>query len=346
MDYNEHHEKAAEYMRLAVPMMKKNGVAMTPANYAVWYEYVSGGNAALISAIDNQIDGYGPSFTDKQSHELYIRFFDREKDQLALVEMRQDLQRVLSELLSYVSTGSAASKKTTENLLLIINQLHPTMSSDDIHNVIEEVITETRLSMSDCNLLSERLNSTSAEIQDLKKDLESAKREAKTDTLTGLANRKAFDEVLDKATRDSDTSGLELCMIFCDLDFFKKINDKHGHLVGDQVLKVVAMSLKNTVKGRDLVARYGGEEFAIVLLNTSLENVKKLAENIRAEIASKHIQRKDNRESLGIITMSFGVARYFPSEGPESFLQRTDRALYMSKRKGRNTVSEAPPPVL
>ena len=220
------------------------------------------------------------------------------------------------------------------------------MSREEVHNVIEDVLTETRLSVSNSSLLTERLNTTTAEIQDLKKDLEEATRDAKTDMLTNLANRKSFDELLEKATRDADGSGLELCMIFCDLDYFKRINDKHGHLVGDQVLKVVATSLKSAVKGRDIVARYGGEEFAIVLLNTSLVNVKRLAENIRVEISSKHIQRKDNRESLGTITMSFGVARYYPSEGPESFLQRADRALYMSKRKGRNAVSEAPPPVI
>jgi diguanylate cyclase len=130
------------------------------------------------------------------------------------------------------------------------------------------------------------------------------------------------------------------------LDHFKDINDKHGHLVGDQVLKVVANTLKDSVKGRDLVARYGGEEFSIILLNTSLQNAKGLADNIRQEVASKRIQRKDTQESLGQMTISFGVARYVPSEGVESFMQRADRALYMSKRKGRNCVSEAPPPII
>jgi diguanylate cyclase len=345
MDYNEYQDKAAEYMRLAVPLMKKNGVAVTPENYTIWYEYVSGGNTALIDAVDVLIDS-NQLLTDKQNSALYDRFFDRAKDQLALLEMRQDLQRVLSELLSIVSTGSTESKQTTENLFILINNLHSEMSVDEVSHVIEDVLSETRLSMSNSSLLMERLNTTAVEIQDLKKDLADAKREACTDALTNLANRKAFDQLLEKATRDADASGLELCMIFCDLDLFKKINDKHGHLVGDQVLKVVANTLKGLVKGRDLVARYGGEEFAIVLLNTSLVNVKKLADNIRIDIASKRIQRKDTQESLGAITMSFGVARYFPSEGRESFLQRVDRALYMSKRKGRNAVSEAPPPVI
>ncbi len=80
--------------------------------------------------------------------------------------------------------------------------------------------------------------------------------------------------------------------------------------------------------------------------NKLFSTAKKVAENIRAEIASKRIQRRDSREPIGKITMSFGVARYFPSEGSESFLQRADRALYMSKRKGRNTVTEAPPPII
>lgn len=344
MEYSEYQEKANEHMRLALPLMKKHDIAMTPANYAIWYEYVSGGNIALNDAIDAHIED-DTRLTDQQSRELYELFFNREKDQSALLEMRQDLRRVLSEVLSFVTVGSQSSSSTSSRLSQMLDTLHPDMTREQVHTVIENVLTETRLSIGNTSLLTERLHTTMAEVQDLRYDLEDAKREAKTDMLTSLANRKAFDEILVKAAHDSDASGLELCMIFADLDLFKKINDKHGHLVGDQVLKVVAKSLKGAVKGRDLVARYGGEEFAIVLLNTSLENVKRLAESIRADIASKRIQRKDTRESVGVITMSFGVARYFPSEGPESFLQRADRALYMSKRKGRNAVSEAPPPV-
>ncbi len=345
MEYSEYYEQAAEYMRLAVPLMRKHGIAMTPANYAIWYEYVSGKNVALQDAVDEKLDEHG-QLTEKESRELYERFFDREKDQAAVLEMRQDLKRVLGEVLNYVTASVANSQERTENLEHILNKLQPDMKREEVHEIIEEVLTETRLSMSSNELLTDRLNSTIAEIQALKQDLDEARREAKTDALTKLANRKAFDQILQKATEDADNRGLEICLIFADIDYFKQINDKHGHLVGDQVLKVIANTLKGAVKGRDLVARYGGEEFVIILLNTSLENAKKLAENIRAEMASKRIQRRDTREPLGKITLSMGVARYFPSEGPESFLQRVDRALYMAKRKGRNTVAEAPPPVI
>jgi diguanylate cyclase len=345
MEYNEYQDQAAEYMRLAIPLMKKYGIAMTPANYAVWYEYVAGTNAALQDAVDTHLDE-NTQLNDQQSRELYERFFDRERDQSALLEMRQNLKLLLSEVLSFVSTSAVTSQSVSTNLIDIIDKISPEMSSDDIQEVINEVITETRLAASNSDLLVERLNATVSEMKDLKKDLDAAKREAKTDTLTKLANRKAFDIVLEKAAVDSDTNNIEVCIIFADLDLFKRVNDVHGHLVGDQVLKVIARSLTGAVKGRDLVARYGGEEFAIILLNTTLVNAKKVAENIRAEIAAKRIQRKDSRESIGKITMSFGVARYFPSEGAESFLQRADRALYMSKRNGRNTVTEALPPII
>jgi len=345
VEYNEYHDQAAEYMRLALPLMKKHGIAMTPANYAVWYEYVAGNNEALKHAVDANVDD-NDLLSEKQSSELYQKFFDREKDQAVILEMRQDLRRVLSEVLTFVSSGVTSSQKTSSNLSDIIDKFHPNMKQEEIRGVIDDVLSETRLAVSTSEVLSERLNSTMAEMHDLKKDLDEARREAKIDTLTKLANRKALDDVLEKATRDADSNNVELCIIFSDLDHFKKVNDKHGHLVGDQVLRVVANILKGAVKGKDLVARYGGEEFAIVVLNTSLDNVKRLAENIRTEIAAKRMQRKDTRESLGTITMSFGVARYFPSEGVDSFLQRADRALYMAKRKGRNAVEEALPPTL
>jgi diguanylate cyclase len=277
---------------------------------------------------------------------LHDQFFNTQKERSEVIEMRQELARLLKEVISFVYSSVAHTDKANAHLNELLAIINRDMTPQQIHDVVEEILAETRLAISNGELLTERLNTAVGEVQQLKKELEQTKREAKTDTLTGLANRKAFDELVSKVTQDADNSGLDVCLLFCDLDLFKNINDKHGHLVGDQVLRVVGNTLKDNVKGRDLVARYGGEEFSIILLNTSLQNANILADNIRKEIAGKRIQRKDTRESLGAITMSFGVARYVPSEGVESFMQRADRALYMSKRKGRNCVSEAPPPII
>jgi len=134
MEYSEYKEQASEYMRLAIPIMKKYGIAMTPANYAVWYEYVSGSNVALNDAVDLHIDEHG-SLSDSQSADLYQRFFEREKDQTALLEMRQDLRRVLEEVLSYVSTGVNTSEKSREKLAVSLAKLHPDMSREQVHEL-------------------------------------------------------------------------------------------------------------------------------------------------------------------------------------------------------------------
>lgn len=345
MDYSELSDKAAEYMRLALPMMRKHGVPMTPDNYAVWYEHVSGSNAELSEQIQNLIAA-NPQLTEAQCKSLHDKFFNLEKDRKEVIELRLELARLLKEVINFVCSSVAHNDKVNQHLNTLMTKVNRDMTPQQIHEVVDEILNETRMAINNGELLSERLDTTMIEVNKLKKELEVSQREAKTDTLTGLANRKAFDELVTKVTEDADTSGLDVCLLFCDLDKFKEINDKHGHLVGDQVLKVVANALKDSVKGRDLVARYGGEEFSIVLLNTSLHNAKTLADNIRQEVASKRIQRKDTQESLGQITISFGVARYVPTEGVESFMQRADRALYMSKRKGRNCVSEAPPPII
>lgn len=345
MGYNEVSDKAAENMRLALPLMKKHGVPMTPDNYAVWYEHVSGANADLSEKLQAMLTD-NPVLTEEQCKALHKQFFNVEKERTEVVEMRQELARLLKEVISFVYSSVTNTDKTNTHLSELLTRINHDMTPQEVHAVVEQLLDETRQAVDSGELLSERLNTAVAEVQALKKELDETKREAKTDTLTGLANRKAFDELVTKVTNDADNSGLDVCLLFCDLDVFKEVNDKHGHLVGDQVLKVVSNALKDSVKGRDLVARYGGEEFSIILLNTSLQNAKVLAENIRKEIASKRIQRKDTRESLGQITMSFGVARYVATEGVESFMQRADRALYMSKRKGRNCVSEAPPPII
>ncbi|MCX4189321.1 GGDEF domain-containing protein [Methylophaga sp. OBS3] len=345
MDYTEYEERTAEYMRLAISMMKKHGIATTPANYAVWYEYVSGNNANLMDALDAELAETG-RLTEQQSRDLYERFFDREKDRHALFEMRQEMGRLLKQVLNFVYTGVNSTDKSNHQLNSMLARLQPDMSKQQLHDLVEEILIETRLIVSAGELLSERLNTAVTEVEVLKKQLDETRREAKKDTLTGLANRKAFDDAVSKACADADATGMDLSLIFCDLDMFSALNEKHGQLVGDLVLRVVADTLRGSLKGRDLVARYGGEEFAILLMNTSLQNARAIADTLRNEISGKRIQRKDTHEPLGVITMSFGVARYVAGEGVDSFMQRSDRALYMAKRQGRNNVSEAPPPII
>ena len=126
-------------------------------------------------------------------------------------------------------------------------------------------------------------------------------------------------------------------MLF-DVDYFKAFNDAHGHPMGDQVLRLVARTLQESVKGRDVVARYGGEEFAVILAGARLADAVKVGEGIRATVAKRRIVRKSTGEELATITTSAGVATYRPGEPLNELIERSDNALYRAKDCGRNLV--------
>ncbi|MEM1167796.1 MAG: diguanylate cyclase [Cyanobacteria bacterium P01_H01_bin.35] len=163
---------------------------------------------------------------------------------------------------------------------------------------------------------------------------------AKLDGLTGIANRRSFDESLEKEWRRLTRTKSPLSLILCDVDYFKYYNDCYGHLAGDDCLQKIAQTIKQNVKrSADLVARYGGEEFAIILPNTSNKNAEKVAELIRKAIHKLHINHSASKVSK-YVTMSMGVASIIPTklESPQSLIAKADQALYYAKEKGRDRI--------
>ena len=186
--------------------------------------------------------------------------------------------------------------------------------------------------------LRSQVTSSTDEIPQLKQELETTRRDALTDGLTGVANRKYFDETLRRAVADADKTNTPLSFILADLDHFKAFNDNHGHQVGDQVLKVVGRTLIDCIKGQDTAARYGGEEFAVILPKTTVGSAAAVAENIRKTISAKKRKQKGADGTLGPITASLGVSNYVPGEPIKDLIERVDRALYEAKNFGRNRV--------
>jgi diguanylate cyclase len=123
-----------------------------------------------------------------------------------------------------------------------------------------------------------------------------------------------------------------------DIDHFKKFNDAHGHLIGDQVLRLVARTLIENLKGRDIIARYGGEEFAIILPLTRVQDAERVANLLRANLSTKQIKKRGSNEVLGVITISIGAAEHKVGEDKEAWIGRADAALYKAKQTGRNKV--------
>ena len=153
------------------------------------------------------------------------------------------------------------------------------------------------------------------------------------DSLTGVANRRAFDYELDRRMTEWARQRTPMALVLVDADRFKGVNDRMGHRQGDLVLKMIAKRMSETVRGMDLVARYGGEEFAVIMPGASLENAMLLGERIRRTIESH--QFEFNNEAFHV-TVSVGITESCERDDVRSFFERADKALYLAKAEGRN----------
>ena len=166
---------------------------------------------------------------------------------------------------------------------------------------------------------------------------------AMTDGLTGLANRRAFDEALDREWKRTLREGTQISLLLLDIDHFKRFNDENGHQVGDDCLRAVAAAAAGAVRGTDIVARYGGEEIAIILPLVDTFGAMETAEKVRVAIAGLRLTHAMNPEGGGWVTASIGAATALARHGgtmrmPESLLLAADNALYRAKHGGRNRV--------
>lgn len=335
MDYTDNAEQAAEYARIALPLMARNGVPAHPVNFSIWYEYVSGRNEELKQSLDRLLED-GHPFTPEIQKSLYRRFL-AEGDEAALEDMRLGVRRMLTEALSQLVESNGQAQHYGRMLETYSGHLAKPVNLDEMRRIVTMMLTETKTMEYANTLLEERLKTTSRELDTIRKELERAKQEANTDTLTGLSNRKAFNEALSEWLAQPESIGT-VSLLIADIDYFKRFNDSHGHLLGDKLLRFVSNSLKQCVRGQDMVARYGGEEFAIILPETPLTGAIAVAENIRAAIETQRLRRRDSQESVGSVTMSIGVACLRADETADSFIQRADMALYRAKETGRNRV--------
>jgi diguanylate cyclase len=210
---------------------------------------------------------------------------------------------------------------------------------DDMGGQVRTMLAETKRVSEGIGKLSVQLDQSKSDVRRLTDELHRVREDAQIDALSGLLNRRGFDRELQRMSPKPGARDGALSVIMLDIDHFKKINDTYGHPLGDVVISVVGRLLRDCVGESGIAARYGGEEFAVLLPEQSLDAAQKLAEAIRDSVEHGQIRRRKGDTPIGGVTVSAGVAAWRTDEDVSSVVERADRALYVSKRAGRNRVT-------
>lgn len=321
-----------------IDAIAEHELLVSPQNYEIWLNYVTDAMPDLKTAVNKLVEA--DTLDADHMEELYEKFFSTTQLSTQVMETGSRITHEIADALDALNRASTTTERYGATLSVANESLKSADIDGDGLKRLVSALTNATTEMSKQNsALSQKLSRSSQEIENLRASLRQARAEALTDALTGIANRKLFDETLRLRKEEADSEKSELCLALCDIDHFKSFNDTWGHQTGDQVIRFVASTMSRFALPDHLVARYGGEEFAIVMPRTTLDEAVKTVEQIRVAIEAKRLVRRSTNETIGAVTVSFGVARYDGAEQVNKIVARADECLYLSKERGRNRVT-------
>lgn len=324
----------AGYLKELVPLIVRHKIPANPINYAICYDYVVGNNPALTEAVNVMIADQR-TFDYDTSLELYRKYICNASLE-SLEKINQRIHKVIEQATTAINETYHKAESANDNFKKKSVILEKISEKTDLQAILKEIIHETNSLAATSYAMQTKLVETHDEIEQLQSELSQVRKIATTDGLTGLLNRRAFDIALAEFVEQSNSQNT--CLSILDIDYFKRINDTFGHVIGDNVIKYVASLMKTHAEDHHLAARYGGEELAIIMPNTSDELAIEICERIRNAMQSSNLKRKNDNQPLGEITLSIGVTKLKVGDDCESLINRADSALYKAKQIGRNNV--------
>ncbi|MBP1850958.1 diguanylate cyclase [Rhizobium halophytocola] len=312
--------------------MRTMGIAPIPRNYELFYEVFIGANPALsrdFAALGSQVtqadlDALGEAYFARPQSVVVEGIHGRISDELEnLLHMLKQEQTSLD---SYHRVLGETYRRITSK---------SNTSADILRNAITILTEATDRKKQQGETTANKITRRSQEMDKVRQELDEYKRIANTDSLTRLANRRAFDERL-ALVYSAVQDGRPRALILLDIDHFKRINDSYGHPVGDKILATVASVLRANVRRDSFIARTGGEEFAIIIEGIGADEVLCLCERIRLSLETTQFKNSKAGYNYGPITISLGYCMASQAQGDSDLYGRADIALYRAKQEGRN----------
>ena len=331
------HVRTLAFAEIALGQIKALRQPAYPRNYEVWYAYATGYNPPLNQTINETLTRNG-TLSTSDIDQIYETYLSPARLTARLDNVGGQIVDEIEQVMSMIDAAVGSATHYHESLAHATQSLGAAKDRDGLRSIVESLVLATRSMEEHNSRLEQSLKASRQEISQLQVNLEAVRNESLTDPLTSLANRKYFDQSLDKCIAQSIAASEPMALMLTDIDHFKAFNDTFGHLTGDQVLRLAALAVKQNVKGQDIAARYGGEEFAVILPATTLRAALTVADHVRRAVMTKELMKRSTGENLGRVTVSIGVAAFKKGETAQSLIERADNCLYAAKRAGRNRV--------
>jgi len=339
MRYTEPRERSAELLRAALAQMGRHDAAFNPITFAVWYEHTAGINARLNRAIDGCMRTE-PRLGDQTMARLY-REFVSEVDEVSMERASGELRRLMEDMAETAARTGSQAGTFGDQLSGLTNALHD-KKLDTLEPLLNLAMAGTAEMRASAAALKQQVEISRREIDRLRDDLSRARDEALIDPLSQVLNRKGFDQRVQALLDLPVTPGHAHCLAMMDIDHFKRVNDTHGHVMGDRILQAVAEVMRtNVTDPSHSVARYGGEEFAILMPQSTLDEAAAVAELIRHRVGDMKVRDRRTQNVVLTVTISGGVAAMAPGDDASSLVARADELLYAAKAAGRDRVHRA-----
>lgn len=312
----------------------------TPLNFGLALDYLSGADLAVERAVDGALRDHG-CLTNAIVEEIVA---ERDAGKLTPEAIEGMLAKVETHLAEVIDLTEGQRESARDYGTELKRQADDLVAGEGAGPVIERLVVLTRTMVETMRKAETQLRSSQKETRALQQNLESARRAAEQDYLTGLPNRRAFEATLRVREQDARARGAALAIAFCDLDHFKSINDTHGHDTGDRVLQFVGGLFAQISSNACHVARHGGEEFAM-LFDATTEEAARIVNDAREDLAERKLVNRDDGVRLPPVSFSAGIADVLAYDDGRAALKAADEALYLAKQQGRNRVYIAARPL-
>ncbi len=342
-EYTQSLEESVALLGMVISEMSRNEAPFSPVTFTVCYEHLAGINPPLTRAIE--LAKKSQPRLGAQAMALLYRDHVAEADSVTAEAARVDLQRLMrgvAHSASETGTSARAFGNTLAGLSQALEQSDAASTAASLAPRLNEAADGTLNMQAIVTALESTMLEGIKEVERLRQALERARVESITDGLSRLHNRKGFDAELGKTLATQAPAGTAHCLIVFDIDHFKRVNDTHGHPVGDRVIETVGQILARVASASDTVAaRIGGEEFAVVLRSATTAQALQLAQTVRSLVRAMTIKKRGTQEVIATVTVSAGIAACVPGDDASSLLAAADAALYRSKDSGRDCVTVA-----